>query len=399
MSLYRTILEEDQEIPILDDDNSPEIKEIEDVVADQDANAFEQDEAQEAEFGTGMGGPGPEDALDEMCMAIAECQMADNEIMMSIGIMEASKLGRTGQIIYEAVDVKGFFKKIKDWVVKFFKKVWQVLQRYFQNISATFRTNKSFLTKFKKQIIDGEKLYDGDLKGYKYPNFSPDSAKGNGDNVGMKALDGEYSTKAADLKTMSGKGKTAQTADEVETYLNNLRGRMLGSNGAIEAGDFREKCMNYFHNGSADNDDGKEEWKMPAGDVIAWLEAKAKTSIKKAKTALDKSKTECKNEIKKIGNLEKSLSNKTYKGDDNAENTGDAEKLKIVQNYKTVMQGTLAATQVYRACLLTACRQAMIQARIYGNAYVYAANKKNPKYKGFQDESAGYGYLSSVSLV
>ena len=187
MSLYRTILEEEMEVPILDDENSPEIKEIEDVVADQDANAFEQDEAQEAEFGTGMGGPGPEDALDEMCMAIAECQMADNEIMMSIGIMEASKMGRTGTVIYEAVDIKGFFKK-----------VWQVLQRYFQNISATFRTNKSFLAKFKKQITEGEKHYDGELKGYKFPNFKPDAKSG--DTVGMKKLDGEYSARIADLR-------------------------------------------------------------------------------------------------------------------------------------------------------------------------------------------------------
>lgn len=401
MSLYRTILEEEMEVPILDDENSPEIKEIEDVVADQDANAFEQDEAQEAEFGTGMGGPGPEDALDEMCMAIAECQMADNEILMSIGIMEAGKLGRTGAVIYEAADIKGFFKKIKDWIVKFFKKVWQVLQRYFQNISATFRTNKSFLQKFGSQISNGYKIYQkdntGNLKGYTFAGLQNNDPV---DASSMKELDKTFSKNASELKAADGKGMTEQTADEVDTYIKNMRAAMVRANSGIEAGEFREKCMNFFRNGKADDDSGKEEMLMSDSDIKAWLDPKAKKAVEKSKKALDKAKTECKNEIKKINTLEKSLSNKTYKGNDTAESTGDSTKLKVVQNYKTVMQALLSATQIYRAAFLTSCRQAMIQARIYGNAYVYAANKKNPKYKGFQDESASYGFLSgSVSLV
>ena len=41
MSIYRTFLEEDLELGgVLDDDNSIELKQIEDVVNDQDANAF-----------------------------------------------------------------------------------------------------------------------------------------------------------------------------------------------------------------------------------------------------------------------------------------------------------------------------------------------------------------------
>lgn len=402
MSLYRTILEEEQEVPILDDDNSPEIKEIEDVVADQDANAFEQDEAQEAEFGTGMGGPGPEDALDEMCMAIAECQMADNEIMMSIGIMEAGKLGRTGQIIYEAVDIKGFFKKIKDWVVKFFKKVWQVLQRYFQNISSTFHTNQGFLKKYGGKLAEGLKAYKAlEKDGMKMYSFSGLKAAltADKDTTAMKKLDNAFGSNLKQIKDSTYDDSRSLSADDMEEYMDAIRGDYLGTSGNVTTSEFREKLMNLLHNGSADNDNGKEEGYMTPEDIKAFMGESAKKALDKAKKALDKSKAECKNEIKKINTFEKQLSSKTYKDGEDAKQKSDSAKLKVVQNYKSCMEGVLSIVQISRACILTASRQAMIQARVFGQAYIYALNKKNPKYKGFQDESAGYGYLSGVSLV
>ena len=150
MSFYRSFLEEEMDTPILDDNNSPEIKEIEDIVNDQDANAEEQDDAQAAEFGPD---DGVDDILDESYIAIAEAEGEFNKIVMSIGIHELNETVAGREVIYEAVDIKGYIKKAKDWVVSFFKKVWSVLQRYAHNIASVFKTNKGFADKYSSNTI------------------------------------------------------------------------------------------------------------------------------------------------------------------------------------------------------------------------------------------------------
>ena len=66
MGIYRSILEEDETLGgVLDDDNNMDMAEIDKVVDDHDANADEQTEAQDAEFGPT---DGVDDIMDETAM-------------------------------------------------------------------------------------------------------------------------------------------------------------------------------------------------------------------------------------------------------------------------------------------------------------------------------------------
>ena len=389
MSIYRTFLEEDLELGgVLDDDNSIELKQIEDVVNDQDANAFEQDEAQAAEFGTSYGDGcdecDPEDIVDESFMAIAEAEINYNKLMMAIGIHEISETAAGREVIYEAADIKGYLKRAKDWVVNFFKKVWQVLKRFAANISATFRTNKGLADKFSKQIRDGEALYKkksgNKLKMYTYANLDKlmDSDKWTGVKDSIKETDVNAEVNSGSV--------SSSFADEVARK---YRGAICGTD--CDAGEFREKLHDYVCGGSE-----KKEGYMDADSIINIL--KNGKAIKNAKKAMDGAQKEYKNAIKKFNDLEKKLVRQSNDKDKEKAAEGSA-KMETCVRMADAMKQCLTATQVARATILSAARARMGQARMYAHAYIYAANKGNPNYKGFQKESAEYGFLSNLELL
>lgn len=404
MSLYRAILEEDEVNGVIDttSDGAPELKEIEDVVANFDANEYEQTEAQDADFGSSDDPAEGEALLDETMIIIGEAQMWDNQIMQAIGIREVNALyeGKNTDMLYEGVDdIKAFFKKIKDWVVSFFKKVWQVMKRYFANLSACVRTNSSFLKKYGSKLDDGAKAYwDGthkmELKGYPWTKMksSIDSVSSKENSIIKAIVDAQKETvkqlRSDDSSVAVGAYKDS-TADTVAKEVDALRGMTVEEN-MVESGDYREKLMTYFRGAEE-----KSDYHMTGKEIRDALDTNTKKAVKKAKENLNKSKTEMKQQITALNNMEKTLQSK--ENNSKEKDSGRSDKLKAVINYKNLMQGILTMMQVYRSAFLTGCRQYINQARIYGNAYIAAYNKGDKKYKGFQSESAGF--LSNVELV
>ena len=391
MSIYRTFLEEDLELGgVLDDDNSIELKQIEDVVNDQDANAFEQDEAQAAEFGTSYGEDeivDPEEIVDESFIAIAEAEMNYNKIMMAVGIHEISETAAGREVIYEAADIKGYLKRAKDWVVSFFKKVWQVLKRVAANIASTFRTNKGLADKYAKQIKDGEAAYknrdNNKMKMYTYENLDKlmDSDKWNG----IKAMN------AVSLNSIKGGLETTQALSTDFAYNTARKYRAAICGTECDAGEFREKLHDYVCGGSE-----KKEGYMSADSIITIL--KNGKEIKNAKKAMDGAQKEYKDAIKKLNELEKKFSRQANDKDAGKAAAGN-QKMETCVRMTDAVKQILTATQVARATILSAARARMGQARAYAHAYIYAANKSNPNYKGFQKESAEYGFLSNLELL
>lgn len=398
MSIYRAILEEDLELGgVLDDNNCVELKEIEDVIADHDANEFEQSEAQEAEFGTDYGDHtigDAEDILDESFMAIAEAQMDYNKLMMAIGIHEVNETAAGREVLYEAADIKGYIKRAKQWVVNFFKKVWQVLQRYAANIASAFKTNKGFAEKYAKEIKAGYDLYsknhkhDNKMKMYTYEGLS----KFLGGNEGwMDAVNSDSGVKKYIDLASNWSDQSGLTNEEVESTLAAYRGKLCGTD--CSASEFREKLHNHVCGSSE-----KKEGFMPADAVIDAL--KSGKEIKTCRKAIDKAKTEYKEAIKKLDKIEKNFASTKKKSTEGDVQYNVANKqMMIITRATNLLQGALTAAQVARAVILSAARSRIAQARMYGQAYVQAANKGNEKYKGFQKESAEYGFLSNMDLV
>lgn len=394
MSVYRTILEEDLELGgVLDDNNCVELQEIEDVIENQDANAFEQDEARDAEFGTSYGDDTIDDAeaiVDESFIAIAESEVNFNKLMMAVGIHEVTEAAAGREIIYEAVDIKGYLKRAKDAVVSFFKKVWQVLQRFAANIASTFRTNKGFAEKYGDKITSGYKIYSKDgkkLKMYSYEGLDRVAdAKfwTNGiDTVNFEPVSGY-------MDAIKNWHDTSYTQAELSTeyfdrVVREYREKLCGT--ACEAGEFREKLRIKI----CGSEEKKEGYMDP--ELVKKVLSNGK-EIKDCKKAIDGAKKEYKSAIKKLDQLEKSLSKK--KSEKDASNETKTQFTNVVR-MSNMFQNILTACQVSRATILSAMRSRMSQARMFGQAYVFAQNKKDKK--GFQKESAEYGFLSNMDLV
>lgn len=381
MGIYRTLLEE--EVPHLDDNNNPDdqIKELQDVIEDQDANQAEQDAAQDAAYGPDCG---VDDIMDESAMAIFEFEAGHAQIMQAIGMHELQEASMGREFIMEAADIKGFFKSVKDKVVAFFKKVWSVLQRWAGNLTAVFTSNKKFYSKYSAQIKAGfAKKDSGDSKKPKGYEFNIGEINKDATDT-SKYLEG-FASVADISKAIESKGTVdnAMTAEDVEEAMNKVRGA-LSTGGSVSAGEFSKELKKSLYGDT----EPKEMW-MSVEAVEAGLADKKnlKDSTKKFMT---EAKKQMKTTMNKLSTLEKTASK--------YEDATDRNKMMaICTRYSTFVRSVLTATQTWRSARLGAINAYARQARRYGMIYVAAANKE--KHKGFQKESTEYGFLGAMGLV
>lgn len=381
MGIYRTLLEE--EVPHLDDNNNPDdqIKELQDVIEDQDANQAEQDAAQDAAYGPDCG---VDDIMDESAMAIFEFEAGHAQIMQAIGMHELQEASMGREFIMEAADIKGFFKSVKDKVVAFFKKVWSVLQRWAGNLTAVFTSNKKFYSKYSAQIKAGfAKKDSGDSKKPKGYEFNIGEINKEAADT-SKYLEG-FASVSDISKAIESKGTVdnAMTAEDVEEAMNKVRGA-LSTGGSVAAGEFSKELKKSLYGDT----EPKAMW-MSVEAVEAGLADKKnlKDSTKKFMT---EAKKQMKTTLNKLSTLEKSASK--------YEDATDRNKMMaICTRYSTFVRSVLTATQTWRSARLGAINAFARQARRYGMIYVAAANKE--KHKGFQKESAEFGFLGAMGLV
>lgn len=369
MGIYRSILEEDETLGgVLDDDNNMDMAEIDKVVDDHDANADEQTEAQDAEFGPT---DGVDDIMDETAMAIAEAEMNFNSIMMAIGVHEISEAAAGRDVLYENA-LTDYFKKAKEWVVNFFKKVWSVLKRYASNIASVFHTNKGLADKKATEIEKGYNDYLKDkgedhLKLWQFPGL---------DNF----LNEKYWTDIT-LKIPTAGDLTVSDVDEDRKA---FRKKICGS----DDDDFRGALKDKIY--------GKEkvEKLISGSDVIKAL--KSGDEVKKVKKAMDTSKKQYKEAIAKFNEMEKKLTKAAGK-ENAAEDAND--KMSAAVKATQVVKNQLADLQVVRAVTLSAARARMVQARSLAHVYIGAYNKSKDKgYRGkLKNES--FGFLSGIELI
>ena len=385
MGIYRTLLEE--EVPHLDDNNNPDdqIKELQDVIEDHDANEAEQKAAQDAAFGPDGG---VDDIMDESAMAIYEFEAGHAAIMQAIGIHELQEAASGREFIMEAADIKGFFVSVKKKVGDFFKKVWQVLQRWAGNIGAVFTSNKKFVEKYGKQMEEGYAALKGknDSKMKMYTFDGVDKAialakagkKDKFDDASDDIIKAIKDAAATNSKVANG-----STAEEIEADLNATRGAFVGKD-SVSSSDYSSELKKYLYG----SDEPKEDL-MAVADVKAILSGK-KDDRKSVKDFMDNAKREYKKIMDSLSSAERAAS-KMEAGVNR--NSVMAE----CTRYSTLIRGTMTAAQTWRNATLSAINARARQARRYGMAYVAASNKG--KYKGFQKESAEYGFLGSLGLV
>lgn len=104
-------------------------------------------------------------------MAVAECEKMHNDMMKSIGINELHYYESYGEeIIYEAVDIQGIFKKIKAFFVKLLDKVKAIFHAFVAKINSLAQDNKDFVNKYRSEFMSkwNKVKNEFEFKGYKF---------------------------------------------------------------------------------------------------------------------------------------------------------------------------------------------------------------------------------------
>ena len=118
-------------------------------------------------------------------MAVAECEKMHNDMMKSIGINELHYYESYGEeIIYEAVDIQGIFKKIKAFFVKLLDKVKAIFHAFVAKINSLAQDNKDFANKYRSEFMSkwNKVKNEFEFKGYKFTIKSSISNANNSSN-------------------------------------------------------------------------------------------------------------------------------------------------------------------------------------------------------------------------
>lgn len=145
-------------------------------------------------------------------IAASEINANHNAFMKSIALSELAAIEQTGDtdVLYESVNIKGIFEKIKMFFKKVIEKIHKIFHTFMAKLQSWFGDTKDFATKYEKEVIKNwsQVSNNWDFKGYRYDNViktKPGSeaiklkASGASDNLKAFLADGDLTKALNDM--------------------------------------------------------------------------------------------------------------------------------------------------------------------------------------------------------
>ena len=105
-------------------------------------------------------------------IAAAESAANQNAFMKAIALQELASMEQYGntEVLYESVDIKGIFEKIKAFFKKIIEKIHKIFHTFIAKMSSWFGNSKNFAKKYEKEVIKNwsKVSKDWEFKGYKF---------------------------------------------------------------------------------------------------------------------------------------------------------------------------------------------------------------------------------------
>ena len=303
--------------------------------------------------------------MDCSFYVIAEAERMWNDIMKEMAIEELRYLSENGvEMVYEAADIKGFFKKAADGIKSLAGKIMGIFKKAFEWVEDHINKCKGYAKKHKEDIKKGYDLIPADgiemKKFYSFENlgkglsrdtFTDFKASANsafGFNEVMDAKDKEGANAKVKARLESIKDK-----DKINTALGVVRAILAGGGESVSKGDFKKKAMEYYLG------EKKENVKLTKSDIdvneiINDLEncIQAKKDIKEA---YNKVKKDLNDVIKTIKEFEKKVS----KSEDSAKELKLAYCKNAIQLFKGYIQINTAARGIMINAHKAKCSQSL----------------------------------------
>ena len=264
-------------------------------------------------------------------VAVAESEAIYNNSMKEVGIAELRYFEENGQeIIYEAVDIKAFFNKIKMFFKKLLDKVKAIFHTFIAKISSFVQSDKDFVKKYEKEFARkwNDVKDDFEFKGYKFTiNDNIANINGTTDDHADKLydelnIDGILSKRSTATKNdVEYLNKELQKVrDDIADSREKLRSETLSDiiqgfstlsnhsvSDTLDAKDFSEELFKIFRNDETSKENIE---KKDIDGGVAGITSELRTADKTKKTAEKATKFITKSidkAIKKIENQEKAL--------------------------------------------------------------------------------------------
>lgn len=150
-----------------------------------------------------------EDPVDESMMIVCESEINLNNIMRVIGINEVAAEAKGYTIMYEAVDIKGFFNKVKQAFLSMFKRIAEFFKKVLAKLDLQVKMDNAFIKKHSALLKS-----IGGLK-YEYEGFNVDIPN-DITFIDMDASDVDIIEKYVKSKSIS-KAASKGAVDELKT--------------------------------------------------------------------------------------------------------------------------------------------------------------------------------------
>ena len=390
---------------------------------------------------------------------MAATEMAANEsaFMKGIALSELRAVEESGDtdVLYESVNFKGIFDKIKMFFKKIIEKIHKIFHTFVAKMSAWFGGNSSFAKSYEKEVIKkwANVKSDWEFKGYKYSHVFGDSAAsgaetfkitiegeidGTNGKTGLKNLisgatslsdiyDGGLLSDANDVN--DAKDDLSKFREKLDDYKEKMRGAIVkdiasGSGitttlslgkpdastsgiSALDSSEFTDELFKVFRSG----EDSKED--IPKDKILAMYGGSISsmmTYIKEFDKIKKKSET---TERKLTGAIDKLISDMDKAQNELIKAAKDAEKDKefitakneyIVQ-ISAVYQSLYGAASEYLtqafSAMLQAQKEACTQAKEIAVKVISQSKKMTESYDYDSDSytNEGFDFISNVKLI
>lgn len=318
------------------EDIGVDLDQVEKSIVGDDGNEANREEIDAAVEGI-VGEP-----IEEAYEAMFEAQYNYNQLMRVVGLNEVYAASTGREVVMEAVDFKGFFKRVKQIIVNLFEAITKAFKKFTAYLVQVAMADKKYVEKYKAKIVEGgSKNWSAKGFVYKKADFSTIP---NGDTISNKAMD-----------ELVNDGIPAAKADIHKYVLEEI------ADGAADIQEFRKAYERKLRGG--EDDPIELEGKITPQQVIDIL--KSENDVKDMKTAYDKIKDGYKKALEKITGWEKNVS-----ADSNEYMAERFAKIQVGTETITFAQSVL---NTLYACSTAAVKANRAQARKLARQFVVLA--------------------------
>lgn len=385
---------------------------------------------------------------------MAATEMAANEsaFMKGIALSELRAVEESGDtdVLYESVNFKGIFDKIKMFFKKIIEKIHKIFHTFVAKMSSWFGSNSSFAKSYEKEVVKkwANVKSDWEFKGYKYSHVFGDSAASGAEAFKLEiegAIDSDIKNLVSGATSLEAiyksntltdanavneaKNALSKFREKLDDYKEKMRGAIVkdiadgtgitatinlgkpdaSTSGisALDSSEFTDELFKVFRSG----EDSKED--IPKDKILAMyggsissmmtyikefdkIKKKSETTERKLTSAIDKL----------ISDMDKAQ-NELIK----AAKDADTDKELITAKNEYIVQASAVYQSLYGAAseyltqafsaMLQAQKEACTQAKEIAVKVISQSKKMTESYDYDSDSytNEGFDFISNVKLI